>query len=195
VKHLVVLAHPSPLSFNASVAGAYVTAVNRAGGSAQLRNLYALQFDPRLPLTEYPFTEGYQISSEVAAERTYVQEADAIALVYPLWLNSPPAIMKGYLERVFGYDFGYGRGSGGNRPLLTGKKLITFSTSGQPTDWARRTGTMDALKLLVDEHLAAMCGLQIVDHIHFGGINTLTREDVIRGYLTTVEEKVTQIFG
>ena len=78
--------------------------------------------------------------------------------------------MKGYLERVFGSGFAYGRGASGNQPLLRGRKLISFSSSGAPTDWVVQTGAWQAVRTFFDAHFAAMCGMEVIDHIHFGGI-------------------------
>lgn len=193
MKHVIVLAHPSPSSLNASIASAYAEAAKEKGDVAVLRNLYAVNFDPRLPLAELPFVKNYQPAAEVVEERTHLQDADVIALVYPLWLNTPPAIMKGYLERVFGYGFAYTRGSGGMKPLLTNKRLITFSTSGAPEEWVRKTGSFEALRVLFDVHLADMCGMDVIDHVHFGNVSSMMREDVIHRYLDTVRSKVSKL--
>lgn len=195
MKHAVILAHPNPGSFNASIANAYVEEVTNHGGTASLRNLYALNFNPCLPVEELPLTETFDVGADIREERFIVQAADVICLVYPLWLNTPPAIMKGYLERVFGYGFGYARDAGGPKPLLSGKRLISFSTSGAPEEWVRKTGSFEALRVLYDCHLAAMCGLEVVDHVHFGSIGSLTRKDVIDRHLDTVRIKVRRMMG
>ena len=57
-------------------------------------------------------------------ERARIEAADVYALIYPLWFNAPPAILKGYVDRVFSLGFGYDAELGGNRPLLAGKQLM-----------------------------------------------------------------------
>lgn len=121
-------------------------------------------------------------------------DVQVFAFVYPLWLNTPPAILKGYWERVFGLGFAYGSRSGDNVPLLEGRKMVSFTSSGAPTEWVKSTGAWDAMRTLFDQHLAALCGLQIVDHIHFGGIVPGIRKDAVERQLETVASFVESHF-
>jgi NAD(P)H dehydrogenase (quinone) len=195
MKHVVILAHPNPASFNASVAQAYVLAATALGHKVLVRNLYALDFDPRLSAIELPFAENFEPGADVRAERALLGDADAYALVYPLWLNAPPAIMKGYLERVFGWGFAYGRDGHGAEPLLAGKRLISFSSSGAPLHWVEECGAMQAIRALFDSHFAAVCGLTAIDHVHFGHIVPGIREDAVLGMLDQVGQSVRRHFG
>jgi NAD(P)H dehydrogenase (quinone) len=195
MKHVVILAHPNPASFNASVAQAYVLAATALGHTVLVRDLYAMDFDPRLSAIELPFAENFEPGADVRAERSLLGDADVYALVYPLWLNAPPAIMKGYLERVFGWGFAYGRDGHGTEPLLAGKRLISFSSSGAPQRWVEESGAMQAIRALFDSHFATICGLTAVDHIHFGHIVPGIREDVVLGMLEQVGKSVRRHFG
>jgi NAD(P)H dehydrogenase (quinone) len=195
MKHVVILAHPNPASFNASVAQAYALAATALGHNVLIRNLYALDFDPRLQALELPFDENFTPGADVVAERALLADADVYALVYPLWLNAPPAMMKGYLERVFGFGFAYGREGHGSEPLLTGKRLISFSSSGAPLNWVEESGAMQAIRALFDSHFAAVCGLTSVDHLHFGHIVSGIRTDAVLGMLDQVGKSVRTHFG
>ena len=136
MRHAVILAHPDPQSFNAAVARAYVGAVEGLSHGAELRDLYALGFDPRLPLRELPWRHDYEPGPDVVAERAALSGADVLVFVYPLWFNAPPAMLKGYVERVLGMGFGYAASATGTRPLLEDKRLVSISTSGAPDAWA-----------------------------------------------------------
>lgn len=171
MKHVVIVAHPNPASFNLAVAQAYADAVRGRGHEAILRDLYRMDFDPRLKASELPGPHGVAPAPDVIAERSLLADADIFALVYPFWFNAPPAMLKGYVERVFGMGFGYGPiESGRNIPLQVGRKLISFSTSGGPTEWLRQEGALTALRNVFDAHLAGVLGLTLVDHIHFGSV-------------------------
>jgi NAD(P)H dehydrogenase (quinone) len=75
--------------------------------------------------------------------------------------------------------FGFKPDFGGTQPALTGRKLISFTTSGAPDTWVRETGALRALMDLFDRHLAGVCGVTLVDHLHFGGmVSDLTQEAV-----------------
>lgn len=170
MKHAVILAHPSRRSFNAAIARAYVETVEGLGHTAILRDLYALRFDPRLRAAEIPGPKPPQFRDDVLRERAALADVDVFALVYPLWFNAPPAILKGYVDRVFGMGFGFKPGLFGPDPSLSGRKLISFTTSGAPESWVRETGALNALMALFDAHLAGTCGVSVVDHVHFGGM-------------------------
>ncbi len=185
MKHAVIVAHPNPRSLACAVGMAYAEAVRARGHSVVVRDLYRMDFDPRLKAAEIPKPSGFQVGADVAAEREQLADVDFFAFVYPFWFNAPPAILKGYVDRVFSMGFGYGPGLGGTEGLLEGKKLISFTSSGAPISWTRETGALQALMSLFDLHLAHMTGLRILDHVHVGGIvSDITREafeDVIAG--------------
>jgi NAD(P)H dehydrogenase (quinone) len=171
MKHAVIVAHPDRDSFNVTVARRYGLAAEALGHQVELRDLYRIGFDPRLQASEIPRPGGFAPGEDVKAERAAIGDADVFVLVYPLWFNGPPAMLKGYFDRVFGMGFGYSpHGSEGNRPMLAGRKLISFTSSGAPTDWMNQEGSLAALRNLVDDHLAGVCGFEVVDHIHFGGV-------------------------
>jgi NAD(P)H dehydrogenase (quinone) len=122
----------------------------------------------------------------VIAEREILKDVDVFALFYPLWLNAQPAILKGYLERVFGMGFAYRREGSANVPMLKGKRLISFTNSGAPTEWVIQSGAWQAMRTLFDGHFAAVCGLEVVDHIHFGGVVPGIRADSVKADMSKV---------
>ncbi len=170
MKHALVVAHPNPKSFTLTMTHAYAEALRHEGEEVLVRDLYGQDFDPRLLAGELPNAKGFEARADVKSERTLLKDVDCFALFYPVWFNAPPAMLKGYIERVFGMGFGYGMGQGGNEPLLTGRRLISFSSSGAPKSWMVETGAWAAVRNLFDEHVSRVCGFGVVDHIHFGDI-------------------------
>ena len=195
MKHAIILAHPDPDSFNAAVAHAYAKAVRAMGHKAVVRDLYALKFDPCLPIGELPWRDGYGPATDVVAEREAVADADVFVFVYPFWFNAPPAILKGWVDRVFSMGFGFRPGRGGNAPGLEGRRLLTFSTSGAPEQWVQKTGALERLREGFDNHVAGVCGLRVVDHVHFGGVVPGIREDAVRDMLAEVAVKARALFS
>ena len=194
MKHAVIVAHPDPDSFTLSVAQAYCEAVTAKGHEALLRDLYAMDFDPRLKASEIPGHRGFGPADDVKAERTSLKDARVFAFVYPFWINAAPAILKGYIDRVFGLGFAYGPQSSASQPLLTGRKMISFTSSGAPTEWVEKTGAGEAERTLFDRHISALSGLEILDHIHFGGIVPGIRADVVERHLERVRAAVAKYF-
>lgn len=194
MKHAVIFAHPNAQSFTASVAKAYEDAARVLGHSVVVRDLYRMKFDPCLAADELPFAPDFRLRPDVEAERKLLEDADVFALVYPLWLNAPPAMLKGYLDRVFGFGFAYGK-EGHSRPLLQGRSLITFSSSGAPLHWVQQTGALDALGRLFDQYFAELCGMRFLERVHFGGIVPMIRGDAVAARLSQVRESVNKHFG
>ncbi|HEX6866382.1 MAG TPA: NAD(P)H-dependent oxidoreductase [Caulobacteraceae bacterium] len=158
-----------------------------------LRDLYRMGFDPRLQADEVPDHAGFAAADDVKAERALIGDADVFAFVYPLWFNAPPAMLKGYIDRVFGMGFGYGMGQGGNRPLLTGRRMISITSSGAPSRWLEQTGAWEAIRNLFDEHLAAVCGFTLVGHVHFDGITPGITEEAVEQCANAVKAAVARL--
>jgi len=193
MKHVVIAAHPKLTSFTMSVAKAYCEAVGESGDDVLLRDLYRMNFAPCLGANEIPGTTGFAAGPDVVSERQLLADVNVFAFVYPFWINSQPAMMKGYIDRVFGMGFAYGPGRGGNEPLLKGRKMISFTSSGAPTEWVVSTGAWSAVRKLFDEHFASVCGLEVVDHVHFGGVTPGIRADVVEAHLSRVRDRVRRL--
>lgn len=195
MKHAVIVAHPNPNSLTCAIAHAYADSVRGIGQTAFERDLYRMEFDPCLKAPEIPGPEAPRFGDDVAAERAVLASVDVFAFVYPLWFNAPPAILKGYVDRVFSMGFGYGPGSGGTEPLLGGRRLISFTTSGAPEAWVADTGALASLMNLFDSHLAGLCGLTVVDHVHTGGIVPGITPEAVEQILHDVRTAVERRFG
>ncbi|MCR5875521.1 NAD(P)H-dependent oxidoreductase [Phenylobacterium sp. J426] len=190
MKAAVIRAHPAPDSLNAALAKACAEALTAQGHQVIVRDLYAMGFDPCLRAEEIPGPGEPRFGPDVLAERERLADVDLFVLVYPVWFNGPPAILKGYVDRVFGMGFGFTPAFGGNEPRLTGRRLLSFTTSGSPDHWMRDTHVLHDLERLFDHHLAGTCGLSVVDHVHFGGMVSDVRPDVIDEVLLRVAQTI-----
>lgn len=191
MKHAIIVAHPKADSFTLSVAHTYEAALTAMGHKTLLRDLYRMEFDPRLQAGEIPVADGFAPADDVKHERTLLADVQVFAFFYPLWLNAPPAILKGYLERVFGLGFAYGAGM---RQLLKGRSMISFTSSGAPTEWVKSTGAWDAIHKLFDEHFAAVCGLTVLEHVHFGNVVPGMRPDAVERLFAMTRAAVSRHF-
>ena len=194
MKHAVIFTHPRPASFTATMAGAYAKRAAELGDQVVIRDLYRMNFSPALQADELPFDPGSAPRPDIVAERKLLANVDVFALFYPFWLNAPPAMLKGYLDRVFGFGFAYGR-EGRSAPLLQGRMLITFSSSGAPDTWVKETGAMEAIGKLFDRYFADLCGMHFLEHVHFGGIVPQIREDAVTSRAELVRAVVEKHFG
>lgn len=195
-KHAIIVAHPNVQSFNMSVAKRYAESVEKLGCTSVLRDLYRAGFDPSLKDGEIPRPAGFAPEADIVAERALIADAQTFAFIYPLWFNAPPAMLVGYIQRVFGMGFGYGPQRGGtNGRLLLGRSMISFTSSGAPAEWLRTEGGMAALRNLFDDHVAEVCGMTVLDHRHYGRVLSASPASRIEAHLHDVEATVTRCFN
>ena len=109
--------------------------------------------------------------------------------------NPPEYSPLALYTRVFGMGFAYKREGAANVPLLKGRKMLSVTSSGAPTEWVIQSGAWAAMRTLFDGHFAAVCGLEVVDHIHFGGVTPGIRADSVTGDMEKVRKTFTQRFG
>ncbi|MDI1365527.1 MAG: NAD(P)H-dependent oxidoreductase [bacterium] len=192
--HAVILAHPKPTSFCGAVARTCAEHLRAMNHKVIVRDLYALDFDPRLKADELPTASGAVAAADVIAERGLLADVSNFIFVYPFWFNAPPAMLKGYVDRVFGMGFGYAPMGGGAEPLLDGKTLLSFSTSGAPDAWVNSTGALKALMTVFDLHVSGVCGLRVLDHKHFGGVVSNMTEESGDEILEQVRTRLDDLF-
>lgn len=196
MKHAIIVGHPDSSSFIMAMAAAYGNAVTALGQTSLMRDLYRMNFEPRLKLSEMPSRSDWTPAPDVVAEREALRDVDVFAFVYPLWFNSPPAIVKGYIERVFGAGFGYKHlDAGGQGPLLIEKQLIHITSSGSTNAWLNEQGGWIPLRNLFDDYLGKVCGMRVRPHIHFASIVSGLEQRWVDEHLKTLETKVAEYFG
>jgi NAD(P)H dehydrogenase (quinone) len=192
-KHAVIVAHPDPDSFTLSVARTYCAAVEAAGQTAVLRDLYRIGFDPVLKDSERPGNAPFAPAPDVAAELESLAGSGAFVLVYPIWFGTPPAMLKGYIDRVLGAGFSpqalrnhLGRPA---HPLLGGRQLLSFSSSGSTRQWLADQGAWVSLQTIFDGYLARAFWMDTPDHVHFDSIHEGLSEAEAAAHLETVEQR------
>lgn len=182
MNHLVVFAHPSKKSFNGAILEKYVDTLTSQGNNVTVRNLYESGFNPVLSQEEYEgFIKGIY-SDEIKTEHECIRWSDVITWIYPFWWLAFPAILKGYIDRVFSYGFAYGLNGEDPVPLLSGKRAVTITTMGTPKERTDANGSMRALMLAMDHSIFDFCGLAVVEHVIFGNVVLATdyeREEML----------------
>ncbi|MGW2227281.1 NAD(P)H-dependent oxidoreductase [Streptomyces formicae] len=122
MKILVVSAHPEPRSLNASLARFAVGHLRAAGHEVRESDLYAMKWKATVDADDFPAdgdrlhvmdaseraTLAAGLTPDVAAEQEKVLWSDAVILQFPVWWFAAPAILKGWIDRVFTAGFGYG---------------------------------------------------------------------------------------
>ena len=104
----------------------------KKGFEVEIRDLYKIGFNPVLALESFHHAkDGWgDTPADVAVEQPFVSAADIIIFAYPNWHDSPNAITKGYMERVFSKQFAYRDTAKGLEGLLKGKRTFTIMNAG-----------------------------------------------------------------
>ncbi|MBR2688568.1 MAG: NAD(P)H-dependent oxidoreductase [Aquamicrobium sp.] len=140
---LVVYCHPVPESFCAAVRDAALDAIAAKGCEARLIDLYAENFDPVMRDGERrEYNERAPADPALAHHIAHLKWAEAIVFVYPTWWYGLPAMLKGWLDRVWAKDVAFALDSGGRITPLMGhiRKIAVVTTCGAPRWWSHIVG-------------------------------------------------------
>ncbi|MHC2333851.1 NAD(P)H-dependent oxidoreductase [Bradyrhizobium sp. USDA 4454] len=154
MKVLIVFAHPEPRSLNGALLDVAVRELKRLGHDVQVSDLYAQGWKSEVGRADFPSLgqgerlkpaaaskqafEAGTLTSDVKAEIEKLLWADVLILQFPLWWFSMPAILKGWVDRVFAYGFAYGVGEHSDKRwgdrygdgTLKGKRAMLVVTAG-----------------------------------------------------------------
>ncbi|HYB57803.1 MAG TPA: NAD(P)H-dependent oxidoreductase [Alphaproteobacteria bacterium] len=195
MQHLLIVSHPQRRSFTQSVAQTYRGALEALGHETVVRDLYRLGFDPVLGEGELPGAKKPVLPAAVRREQRHLAAAGALALFFPLWWAFMPAMTKGYIDRVLSLGFAYGFDGDDLIPLLTGKKALVFTSSAADMAYLRRSKQWQAMRVLERDHILALCGIELLEHVHFPSITPdLSRRSVDR-HLERVRRAVEDHWG
>ena len=191
----VILAHPSPASFNHAIARTAVAELKRIGHEVSLHDLYAEGFDPILPNDE--IGKDAALPAEIEQHCRELAAAEGIIMVHPNWWGQPPAILKGWIDRVIrpgvAYQFLEGdSGEGIPQGLLKAGAALVFNTSNTPADREREVFG-DPLETLWKNCVFRLCGVNRFHREMFGVIVT-SSEGQRHAWLRQVRQLVTRFF-
>ena len=170
-KHVVILCHPELDSFNAAVAAKYCAVVEECGQVAVLRDLYRMNFDPVLRANEQPGSPTFTESPHIANELAIIADAAVLVFVYPIWFGTPPAMLKGYVDRVLGSDFTFRAVRARDATSrLEGTHLLSLTSSGTSLVWLEEQGQWQSLIQVFDRYLERAFSMASTEHVHFSSI-------------------------
>lgn len=183
---LVVHAHPSPRSLNRSFVREACDSLTQAGHHVLESDLYGMHWKAAFDASDFPdrqrlerlaFIEesghAYRTGNQtvdVIAEQEKLAAADAVIFQFPLWWFGLPAILKGWIDRVFAYGLAYGYRDAGNAYRygeggLAGKRaLLSVSVGGPLVDYGSRgiNGPLDQLLFPVTHGTLFFAGMTVL---------------------------------
>ena len=195
-KDLVIFSDPNYDSFVRHVFDTVVDFLSaERGHEVVMRDLYAQGFKPVLDLDDMEnFKQGI-MSDDIIAEQNLILETDVVIIVSPLWWGSMPAMLKGYIERVFSYGFAYEIGDDPLKPigLLKNKKVLLLTTISGPDELYKQKGMYEAISKTWDWAVFEFCGMDLMGHLYFPGIHH-AEEYKRREYLATLLNQMRILF-
>ncbi len=162
VKVLEILCNPRPGSYNLALAASAREKLIALGHEVYLHDLYKEGFDPVLDAAE--LARSYSLEGLVQVHCRELSVCDGLIVFHPEWWGQPPAVLKGWIDRVFrqgiAYDLeGEEFTEKGWKPLLTGKKGLVFCTSDAEAHSAR------TLEALWTHTILGRCGMRASCHV------------------------------
>ena len=184
-KVLLIQGHPDSESFNFALFDAYKKGLSQSGASIKEIIINELSFDPNL---HFGYRKRTELEPDLVESIEKIKWADHLVFFYPVWWGSVPALLKGFLDRVFlpGFVFKKRENSLWWDKLLTGKTGHIISTLDQPAwfYWLRYgRPTYHAMKQMTLE----FCGIKPVRTTTIGPLR-LSKESYRENWLKKVEK-------
>ena len=154
---LVVVAHHRADSLTAHIAAKVAWRLKEAGYEIDLLDLRAEGFDPRMTEADQPdWNDRDKVYSEEAQRhQRRLLDADVIIPVFPIYWFHVPALLKGWIDRVWNYGFAYGR----SKPRLAGRKMLWIGLAGATATDPTAPVMQEALEGLLRDGVSYYCGV------------------------------------
>ncbi|MDI1475147.1 NAD(P)H-dependent oxidoreductase [Polyangium sp. y55x31] len=165
MKVFIVHAHPEPKSFNAAMTRLAVETFEGGGHDVVVSDLYAMGWNPvsgphnftrrkdpsvfKQQVEEAHAVETNGFVPEVQAEMEKLFACDALIFQFPMWWFSMPAILKGWVDRVFAFQRVYGAGRWYDHGTMRGKRAMASVTTGGPATMYEETGLAGDMNMLL----------------------------------------------
>jgi len=181
MRALIVYAHPEPTSFNASLRACAEETLADQGYEVMVSDLYAQGFNPVISpadMTSHEndavFNPGMEqmhasqnslFASDLQAESDKLMAADFLLLQFPLWWFSMPAMMKGWIDRVFAFGTAYDFGRTWDDGVFSGRRAMLSVTASAPAEAFLpdgRNGDMERVLWPIHAGILALCGYSVL---------------------------------
>ncbi|WP_027183276.1 NAD(P)H-dependent oxidoreductase [Desulfovibrio inopinatus] len=192
---LLIVAHPTPGSFNHAIFERAHSTLGALGHNVLRHDLYEQGFDPLLPGPE--ISRSSPLPSNIETHCQDLASADGIIIVHPNWWGMPPAILTGWVDRIVrpgvAYEFLEGdSGEGVPTGLLRAQTALVFNTSNTAKN-REQTVFGDPLERIWKDCIFDLCGVHCFHRRMFETIITSTLEQR-HAWLDEVESTVREYF-
>jgi len=130
MKYLIIYAHPDIESHARITLQELESRLKELKKDYEVIDLYKIKFDPALSAHEMTNRNPEEANEQVKEFQQKITAAKILIFIYPVWWNGMPAMMKGFIDRVFSSGFAFKYVNKIPRRLLKGRKAIVFTTTG-----------------------------------------------------------------
>jgi len=179
---LIVFAHPNPNSFNSAIKEKTISSILENGHNFEISDLYQMgwnaaagknDFKEHINSLEINLINEQQNSlkndlykDDLKIEMEKLKKADYLIFIFPLWWASCPALLKGWIDRVFTCDFAWGMKNMFHKGLMLGKRAAIFTTAGGDEGEYSENGDQQATLKQSLNHIhrgtLAFCGFDVL---------------------------------
>jgi len=181
---LIIYSHPNKEGHSGEILNQTISLLDRRKQKYIIFDLYEMNYDPILHQNEHYTSGNDEISEENKRIQKLIKDSDKFVFIYPTWWNNMPAVLKGFVDRVFVSGFAFRFEGKILQKLLSGKAVV-FSTTGGPRFFSKFFARDRALKLLIKDVLG-FCGIK-AKGFSIGSSNTLND-----GQIAKIEKTVKQ---
>ncbi|MEE2980515.1 MAG: NAD(P)H-dependent oxidoreductase [Pseudomonadota bacterium] len=177
MKTLIVYTHPRPTSFNHAIYQTAKAALEDAGHDVRVRDLYSLKFKVTSDDEDLTRLESENIPDDIRTEQEHIAWVDLLVFVHPVWWQDRPALLKGWLDRVFSDGFAYEIEESGPNGLLGGKKAVVFQTTdGLLEQDCATDGAKDVIGRSMRDGTLNFCAVEVLTYKTFYAVRTVPQE-------------------
>lgn len=192
MKALIVFAHPGENSFAHEILARTKAALDQAGIPFQVRDLYRMNFQPVFSAADMQSIEAGKITADIEEEQELLIDADLLVMVYPIWWWSQPAILKGWIDRVFTDGFAFRYEQHGPVGLLRNKQALVFTSTRESAAEMQEKGFDKVISKQIVEGILSFVGYQPVIHKNFAAVSEDTNQ-ARADMLKEVEETIARL--
>ena len=201
---LIVHAHPEPLSFTTALKDHAVQVLENMGHTVEVSDLYAMNFNPvasqadfnsrsnqdylNYALEQRHASKAHDLAQDIQIEIEKVQKADLVIFSFPMYWTSVPAILKGWIDRVFVSGIFYGGKRFYNHGGMLGKKaMLSFTLGGREHMFGQDAihGSIENLLLPIQRGTLAYVGFEVLPPFmayHVPYITDQARQQLLEQY-------------
>ena len=192
---LLVHAHEEPKSFNGAMRDTAVAVLNESGHTVEVSDLYAMKFNPvggrhdfttlanpdffKFGIEQANASEAQTFAPDVATEQEKLLRADLLIFQFPLWWFGLPAILKGWVDRIFAAGLTYGGGRLYSNGVFRGKRaMLSLTTGSPPSSYSPRglNGDIDAILFPIQHGILYFVGFDVLPPFVAYSVARSTRE-------------------